>query len=538
VLVLLLLFGGLLVDPAPATAQGSRDPLAKKLEAIRERMEKGQAMYVAGKYTEAVKVFEAGYKEYPYSAFLFNAGVCYQKLNDIGGALTQFREYVRVDPDAPDAPQVKQRILALEAAQGQALPAEDAGPALADGGAEAGAVQPPPVLPPDAAMKSLVVVETDPDGAPLKLYLKADGSARPFRIGAENPGWQELASRNTPANLTLDVGAYHLVVEKFRDFNVSETDIQVQPGHVYHFKANLSQGAFMAFLRVAANVRGAHVYLDDKDKKRPEWGQTPHGELVPAGKHQLLIESPGFQPLLSEVMVAQGEQKELEVRLERVNYGIVRVDSNATEIKVKIDEKPVGVWRSGEPPLEVKVDSGKHRLTVTADGRKTFDGDIDVPRGQVLPVRAKMIPKYPRGAAWTQAIIGAVFIGAGVYFGVESNRLSDELEEDRRKGVLEQEDERATRGRWFAVSANAGFAIGGVLGVLATYNFIKDPLPESSQKSDTPAEFDDPLKQRPTARSTGNRRRVARQSRPSSAPISVVPALGTHGGGLTLGGSF
>ena len=499
-------------------------------------------MYVGGKPAEAAQTFEAGYKEHPYSAFLFNAGVCYQKLNDNEKALDRFREYVRVDPDAPDVEQVKQRIKALEALRTTVPPVGDGGTESTDAGAatEEGGVAPPLTPPPpEANMKSLVVVETEPEGAPLKFYARESGN-QPFVAGRDNPGWKEIAARNAPANLTLDVGTYHLVVEKFRDFNRSETEMEVKPGHVYHFKANLSQGAFMAFLRVAANVRGACVYLDDKEKKRLAWGETPHGELVPAGKHTLLVEAPGFQPLFQDVNVGQGDQKELEVRLERVNYGFLRIDSNAPAISVKLDEQPVGVWQSGQPPLEVKANSGKHRLTVTADGRKEFEGDIDVPRGQVLPVRANMIPKYPRGAAWTQAAIGAVFIGAAIYFGTESNRLNDELEADRKSGVLEQEDGRVVQGRWYSVGANAGFVIGGALAGLAVYNFIKDPLPESSSKANSPVEFDDPSKAPPTAPAAAvdPTRRTQRAPARTGPSVSLVPTVAPTSGGVGVRGSF
>ena len=529
------------VVPSDATAQRAKDPLAKKLEAIRERMEKGQALYVGGKPAEAAQTFEAGYKEHPYSAFLFNAGVCYQKLNDNEKALDRFREYVRLDPDAPDVEQVKKRIQALEALRATAA-VGDGGVESADGAvSDEGGAPPLPVVPPppEANMKSLVVVETEPAGAPLKFYLRESGSSS-FQAGRSNPGWIEIAARTAPADLTLEVGSYHLVVEKFRDFNRSETAIEVKPGHVYHFKANLSQGAFMAFLRVAANVRGAYVYLDDKEKKRLAWGETPHGELVPAGKHTLLVEAPGFQPLFQDVTVGQGDQKELEVRLERVNYGFLRIDSNAAAIRVKLDEQPVGGWQSGQPPLEIRANAGKHRLTVTADGRKDFEGDVEVPRGQVLPVRANMIPKYPRGAAWTQAAVGAVFIGAAIYFGAESNRLHDELEADRKSGVLEQEDSRVVQGRWYSVGANAGFVIGGALAGLAIYNFIKDPLPESSSTPSKPVEFNDPNKAPPTApaATVDPSRRTQRLPVRTGPQVSVVPAIAPTSGGVGVRGSF
>ena len=447
------------------------DSPGKRLEAIRAQMEKGQGLYVAGNYSGAAEIFEAGYTTYPYSAFLFNAGVCYQKQNDVDHALAKFKEYLKADPNAPDADKVNARIATLEAAKAAALAAAASAPATDAGLSADGGVAPPPkpaVILPSAddqnAMKSLVVIETEPDGAPLRIYQRLDANASPFKIGVTNPGWKEVVVTHAPANLTLDVGHYHVVVEKFRDFNASEADMAVSPGHVHQLKANLSQGQFMAFLRVSANVIGAHAWIDDKKKEHPEWGETPHGELVTGGKHVVLVEAPGFEPFLSNVELEHGEQKELEVRMVRVGYGVLRIDSSAPAVTVSIDEKPKGVWRSGEEPLDARSDSGSHKVTITSDGRKTFEGMIVVPRGQILPLHVKMIPKYPRGPAWTQAVIGAGFLGGAIFAGLESNKLHDQLQADRDSGALESSDSRATEGRWFAIGADAGFALRGHFG--------------------------------------------------------------------------
>ncbi|MEI9948127.1 MAG: PEGA domain-containing protein [Pseudomonadota bacterium] len=544
-LVLLLLALGV----ALATAAGAqnRDSSGKRLEAIRSEMDKGQGLYLAGNYAGAAEVFEAGYTAYPYSAFLFNAGVCYQKQNDVDRALAKFKEYVKVDPNAPDLDKVNQRIAALEAAKATALAAAAAAPVGDAGVAEDAGAPPAPVALPSGddqnSMKSLVVIETEPDGAPLRIYQRVDASAARFTLGAAvNPGWKEVVATHAPANLTLDVGQYHVVVEKFRDFNASEAEMAVSPGHVHQLKANLSQGKFMAFLRVSSNVIGAHIWIDDKKKQHPLWGNTPHGELVPGGKHDVLVEAPGFEPFLSNVELEHGEQKELEVRMVRVNYGVLRIDASAPEVKVRIDEQARGVWRSGEEPLDVRFESGSHKLTVESAGRKTFEGTIVVPRGQILPLHVKMIPKYPRGPAWTQAIIGAAFLGAAIYVGSESNRLYDQLQTDRENGSLESSDSRATKGRWFAVGADAGFVVAGVLGGLATYNFIKDPLPESSLKPGKLLEFDDPLKARPVARLEPRKlplqNAVAAEAGEPGPRFEFTPNASKSGGGLFFGGKF
>ena len=541
----------------PGTASAQTKSASQKLEAIRQLMEKGQGLYLAGNYQGAADVFEGGFKQYPYSAFLFNAGVCYQKLGSTEQALGKFRDYLKIDPSAPDSEKVKQRITLLETAKGLPAMPEVAGSAGTGGsggsggsagvaGSVGGAPAPTsPQVDDDSAMRSLVVVETEPPDAPLRFYSRTDDNAAAFKLGGQNPGWREIANARAPANLTLSVGKYHVVVEKFRDFNESHSDIDVSPGHVYQFKANLSQGEFMAFLRVSANVKGGYVWLDDKRKERPFWGTTPHGELVSAGPHEVLVEAPGFEPLLAPVLVNHGEQKEMEVAMVRVNYGFLRIDSNAPEVKVRIDEQAKGVWKAGTEPLDVQAPAGQHKLTVLSEGRKTFEQVVNVPRGQVLPMHVKMIPKYPRGAAWTQAVIGAAFIGAAAYFGNESNKIYDQLDTDRKAGRLEGSDSRVTKGRWYAVGADGGFAIGGVLGILATYNFIKDPLPESSIKSDKPVEFDDPRKSQPLALlpRRGLRDALAERRPPGpglvpSAPKVSVGAIAADVPGLFVGGKF
>lgn len=470
-----------------------------RLEAIRQQMEQGQAFFVAGKYAEAAEIFERGFQQHPYSAFLFNAAVCHEKQGELERALGALRKYLEVDPAAPDADEVNARIARLQ----EALRArEEAGP---DGQPET----PAPAAPsPDQNMKSLVVIETTPSEAPVQIYRQVDPKAPPFVAGQANRGYKLVVERRAPVSLTLDVGRYHIVVEKFREFNRSEADIVVSPGHVHHFQANLSQGAFMAFLRVNSNVPGAYIFVDDDQQKRPPWGRAPHGELIAPGKHTLRVEAPGYQPHIETVELEASDQRELDVRLVRLDYGIVRVDANVPEAFVSIDDRPLGLWQKGQPPLEAELPSGTHQLTVTADGHKELRTTFEVPRGQVLPLRAHMIPTYPRGTAWTQAAIAAVFLGTGTYLGLESNRLHDELAADRSAGYLDGSDPRIDRGRWFSIGANAGFVIGGVFAVLSTYNFVKDPYPDSALQRGKRREFEDRRAQ-PTVSSGPSWRNIA-----------------------------
>ena len=546
----------------PAFAQQGAGTSGQKIELIRRYMEEGQGLYLAKDYEGAAKRFEEGYEAYPYSAFLFNLGVCYQKLDDIELALQKFNKYLRVDPNAPDASKVQERVALLQkvvearrlvaearAAEEARKAAEAAAAANPDAGVDpdAGpvdpdaAVAPPPPAPPTApivipdipeddsdAMRSLVVIETEPAGAPVRLYAQATKNPPPFIVGQDNPGWTRILAASAPASMALPVGRYHVVIDKFRDYNTSDTVIDVSAGHVHHFKANLSQGAFMSFLRVSANVRGAYIYLDEDKKDNREWGQTPYGELVPAGKHTVYIESPGFQPLKTEIDLKHGEQMELDVELVRVNYGILRVAADAPEVKVEIDGKPAGVWKHGEPPLQVKVPAGPHQLTIESDGRKTFEGEVTVPKGLVLPVKAKMIETYPRGTAWTETILAAMFIGGGTYLTIAANNLHEETTADSEIGNLAEDDSRLDKGKYYEWGAAASFTVGGVLAGLATYHFLKDPYPESSTKYGNTLEFHDPNSIRPRAR----------LERDVITDVQVGFGASDEGGGVSVQGRF
>jgi len=471
----------LVSGPTAALAQGT-----DALEAIRTKMEEGQGLFVAGKYEEAARAFEAGYAAHPYSAFLFNAGVCHQKSNDPEAAERAFEAYLAKDPSAPDAADVKQRLATLAALIAARKAAAEAPPS------EGEPPPPPAPAPVDATMKSLVVVQTEPEGAPLRLYRRLQEDAVPFVAERkDNPGWELVAERSTPCDLTLAVGRYHVVIDKFREFNRSETDIDVSPGHVHQFKANLSQGAFLGFLRVSTSAKNARIYLDDDGSRTSLWGVAPHGELVKPGEHQLLVEAPGYVSSEQLVTIQAGDNREVVVELERLAYGIVRLDGTAPEITVYEGDLFLGSWREGTPALELKLSSGPHQLHIRARGHKDLRTAVDVPRGQILPLRANMVKKYPRGAAWTQAALSVALIGASTYFAVESNRIEQDLLAARSLGTLSSADPRVDQGYWYSIGANGGFALGGIFGLLATYNFIKDPYPDSELRRGRKMEFKD-----------------------------------------------
>lgn len=475
------------------------------IDAAKRAMEEGQALYAEKKYAEAAAAFARAYSLSPYAAFLFNEGVSHERLGDLDRAVATFQRYLSADPSAPDAEGVRARIRKLEAA----ITAKK----------EQKEPPPPTPAPKEDEMRSLVLVESEPSGAPAEVWERTDPSAAAFRAELDNKGWRKVTAGATPLAVTLQPGKYHVVLDKWRTYNRSESDVDVASGRVHQFKANLSQGKFMAFLRVTSSVKGAKIYLDDRDAD--PWGTAPRGELVKPGEHRLWVEAPGFEPFEESFTLEAGQQREVDAVLERVSYGYLLLDGNVPRFEVLVDGRPVGVFE-GQKALRIKEKAGRHRVVARADGKKVFDDEIDVPLGQSREVHVVFVNRYGRGAAWAAAIGSVAFLGGGYFLGKKSDQIHDDMKADRVAGRMTIDDERAGKGRAYALGANGAFALGGVLALLATWEFIRDPLPPSGAQLEEPRDF-------------GERRRGAARARPS---VAFAPLVLDGQRGVAIGGSF
>jgi hypothetical protein len=477
-------------------AQGSKATLAD----AKAHMDRGQALFVERKFAEAAAEFRAAYEVKPFSTFLYNEAVCHEKLGDRPEAIRLFEKYVDLDPKAPDRATVLARIARLKEERDRSAPASDAGPEGDAGAATDDAAPAVPMPVPVAAsideMRSIVVVESVPDEAPVEIWFREDPASGPFAQGGPNKGWTKVVAGTTPLTQSLPLGTYHVVLPKFRDYRATETDVTVAAATISHFKANLAQGAFYGVVKVrsfdgAREIRGPHVLLKGPGEKSfRDRGQTPYQESLEAGTYVVRVEAPGFKPRERTLEVEHGKIDEQRFELERSDDGMIRVEvTGADAATVYVDDRPIGIHRVGAK-VEVGVPAGVHRLRVEADDRKTWKTDVDVPRGKVVVAHADLKPSVPRGAAWSTAIASAVFLGGGIFLGVQSNALRDDLEAARAAGRLDQEDPRIKRGQYFAIGADAAFAVSGLLGLVAIYNFVKDPLPPSRGWTDKPTDFD------------------------------------------------
>jgi hypothetical protein len=524
-------------------------PCAASVEEARRHMDRGLDLYDKGQFRESASEFDAAYQAQPFSASLCNAAMAYERALDFQSAIARYKSFLSAEPNPPDLVRIKTVLAWLEAqyaAQLRAHPinaeADGGAPAIvdaADGGADAatpslifeltdgGAPPASPTPPPPVEIRSQVVVESDPPGAPLTVYLRKSG-ASPFVVGAPNPGWQKVVeNEKTPHDVSLAAGDYHLVLDAFRDLKRSETDLALKPGRVYNFKANLSQGAFLGFLRVTSPIEGARIHVDDPPPfAKGTWGRAPHGDLLEPGAHHVWIEASGYETIARDVTVERGMTVEIAAPLERVRYGFLLVDANADEVNVKVDGVPYAAYSALGDPLKIRLPAGPHQVELDASGRKTLSLEVIVPRGQEVAFHGRLAFKPPRSNA---VLSGTLAVGAGVGAVVLFRQPSYELRQGLDFPGLPRVAPTGTQ-PWFRIGGFVSLGVSGLLVLATGYSLINDPNPASNAHIEKPREIDaDPSK------------------RPASMPAKksagfrldgVTPEVCAQGGGLEIRGSF
>jgi len=502
---------------APAAPAGQTDA-----DAVRSRMEKGQGFFVEKKFAEALEVFESGYAEFRFSAFLYNAAVAAEKARDRQRAIARYNEFLAAVPDAPDAPEIRKKIAELEQ-ELSAPPPTDA--VVAESQRE--------------EMRSLVLVESAPTGAPVSIYERIVATAAPFQATKTvNPGWRRVATGlKTPADVSLKVGVYQVVVEGFADYNLSDSRISLEPGTLFKFRANLSQGEFLGSLEVKSPAKGALIYVDDPPPhKNAAWGEGSTTKKVTPGERQITVEAPGYLPFTKTVRVDQGKTATLDAALVRVDYGYLVVDGNAFEVTVEVDGEPVGLFREGKDPVKIKLPAGRHYVEIDADGKKAWEGELIIPKGQELPVHARLEDTPGKGHALVASLFGLGAIGGGI--GLLS--LASAKEKSSADGA---EDSTAQAARPVGIAVLIG---GGAITGLSIFFWAYDPSEDTELKEDRAREFRGREavigKPPPKDKAEGEKSSLAprrKAPRETAGPsIGLVPSFSDEFGGAFLQGRF
>lgn len=464
-----------LADESPAAPEVAADP---SLQEAKVAFEEAQTLYTKEQFEASAARFMAAYDKKPFSSFLFNAAVAFEKAKLLDKAISTFQRYIEVDPQAADAVEVKGRIDSLKAV---VSPPPTGQPSEVP-------VQPLPTL----ATKGLVIIESKPSGASIYLDDKSKG------VFAKTP-WQG-SFEPRPIRLLLEA----------KGFKSEEREIYPQKDKIVEVYISMSEQHFLGWIEVVSNVPGADVYIDRQEIGAI--GKTPYTGHLKPGKHTLWVQKAGFEATRKEVEVEPGTATTHSMTLEMVNYGTLKAGSKANEGgKLFVDGSPACTL-----PCEQQLKPGDHALVVRKEDMEDYQGKLTVNRADLTVMDLSYSHKPSRAKAWTETVFSAAFFAGGIYLGLKGNHLKDDIDKDVKDPakMIRSNDSRKTTGKIYYIGADVCLGAGIITAGLAVWNFLESGPPSTAT-----------LKTTNVANPSGNK-------------LSFVPMEVPSGAGMAATGRF
>lgn len=456
-----------------ATAQAQPADALRKAQTA---FDQAQQDYVAGKYDDAAREFEDAFAQRQFPQFLYNVGASYHMKGKKGSdaeayqkAVDAYRKYLAAEPQAADKAKVEKTIGVLEdeikrlkeqpatppAAANPATPTDPANPA-------ATTTTTAPTTPPapsqqveqlgDVKVRGLVVIESEPSNATIYVDDKKKGSFA-----------------TTPWSGTLE-GDHKIIIEK-RGYTVVEKTISADPSKLFVLFGAMSQQSFLGWVEITSNVPGADIFIDDKANGAV--GRTPLSQNIKPGKHTFWISSDGYDEYRQEIDVIANEVTSIKAPLKGSPVGKLNITGPGIEdASIFVDGKLL----CERGPCLKSVQQGDHIVTVSRPNYKPYSRVINIQAKTETQVRITLAPTPSRGDAIVAYVLAGGFGAGGIVLGLQANKYKTDLTNEINAGQPppDSRDPRFTKGKIFAIAADASFAIAGITALTAVYYTFRD----------------------------------------------------------------
>jgi hypothetical protein len=238
--------------PVPESGVAAPDPAA-------DAKRRGDDALVTGRHAEALAAYQEAVALRPDPALVYNIGRAHQGLGDYPAALDALETFERTAP-----PDVRARVPGL------------------------------PVLLADVRKHvALVFVSSDVAGATVRL------------------GARILGTTPMPAPVRVNLGSYTLFVEKDGYFPVERAATVGGGAGIVTFDGRLVSKTTQGIVTVRSSLAGAKVACDGKAE-----GTVPTEVVVAPGNHAIELTLDGYRPARTNVVVAAGERRSIDLALE------------------------------------------------------------------------------------------------------------------------------------------------------------------------------------------------------------------------------
>jgi tetratricopeptide (TPR) repeat protein len=411
-----------------------------------------QSAYLAKDFDRAAETFKQVYEAKPAPSFLYNIAAAYhmkaKTVSDVAAyelAVQYYQKYLAADPAAADKATVDKTIAVL-------------GAEIVRLKAEAAASQPSTAVAPsadvaalgDVATRSLVVIETEPQGANIYLDDKKNG-----------------VFAQTPWTGSLD-GQHKVLIEK-RGHKSKDAVIAPDPNRLVVLQVVLSEEDYLGWIEIKSNIPGALVYSDDKASGAI--GKTPFSGNFKPGKHTIWIAADGYDEYREDIEIVAGKTHEIAANLRGAPVGYLNVrGANLERARVMVD----GVVVCEKGPCRTPVREGKRTIVIARSGWKPYRARLELQAKTELTVTPDLVKRPGR----TDAVVAYIFTGllaggaTGAYFYAKGLKVDDSMY-DRRD--------------YIKYGAYAGWGLAGVVGLSAIYYTFRDKGPPSTGTVDVKA---------------------------------------------------
>jgi len=444
---------------------------ADALKKAQASFDKAQLDYLQGKYDDAAQGFIDAFAARPFPQFLYNAGASFhmkgKKASDPDAyqkAVDAYRQYLEKDPQAGDKAKVEKAIGVLEA-EIKRLKEQPATTPTGTGTGTGSGETPPAQTPSkevdqlgDAKPRGLLVIESDPSNATIYLDDKRKG-----------------AFATTPWSGSLD-GDHKVIIEK-RGYTVIERSVSADPTKLLVLAASMSQQSFLGWVEITSNVPGADIFIDDKSVGAV--GRTPLSQNIKPGKHTFWISADGYDEYHQEIEVIPNETHAVKAQLKGSPVGKINVTGLGIEDATIVVDGKVLCERG---PCLKSLQQGDHTITVTRPGFKPYSKQITIQAKTETQVRITLAPTPSRGDAIVAYVLAGAFGAGGIFAGMQSNKLRDDLNAAIASGKTppDSNDPRLTRGKIWAIGADAAYGVAAITALTAIYYTFRDKGPPSA----------------------------------------------------------
>jgi hypothetical protein len=247
--------------------------------------------------------------------------------------------------------------------------------------------------------------------------------------------------------------------------------VSADPSKLFVLSAAMAQEDYLGWVEITSNVPGAEIYIDDKSIGAV--GKTPLSQNIKPGKHTFWISTEGYDEYKEEVEVIAGETHAIKATLKGSPVGKVNVIGLGIEDSTIIIDGKVACERG---PCLKALQQGDHTVTVVRSGYKPYTRRITIQAKTEMSIKVGLAPKPSRSDAVVAYVLAAGFGGAGIFLGLQANKYRDQLKDGIEMGnpPIDTNDDRFTKGKIFAIAADATFVIAGITALTAVYYTFRD----------------------------------------------------------------